>query len=179
MSSILQDFDISLQKLKTFNKQIVGNRKNIDGFQREVFEGLNEINEKVNILKGLIKKLQDEIQHSKQNISSNTDLISQKDANVDNNTRIITRLRQEIVMLKEKNEELIDQLGKKQRPYYPPDNSSDELRRCRNSFEEMIDANKREQKQLNAQIDAIKKSKNDEELAKTKALELIKQYQQR
>jgi hypothetical protein len=179
MSNILSDFNTSLQKLKTFNKNIVSNRQNIDKFQNEVSEGLNEINEKVNILKGLIKKLQDEIQHSKQNISSNTSLITQKDANVDNNTRIITRLRQEIAMLKQQKEELTRELENKPVPYYPPDNSLEELQKCRNSFRDMMAANKTEKTQLNAQIDAIQKSKNDEELAKTKALDLIKQHQQR
>jgi hypothetical protein len=186
MSNILTDFNASLKKLKTFNKQIVGNRQNIDKFQREVSEGLHEINEKVNILKGLIKKLQDEIQTSKQNITSNTSLISQKDANVDNNTRIILRLRQEVTSLTKEVSDLTEENDKKQHDlnrlretaFESPDNLA-ELNAYKVKFQEMMDSNEIEQKQLNAKIKAIQNSKDDEESAKKKALDLIKQYQQR
>lgn len=183
MSNILTDFNTSLQKLKIFNKQIVGNRQNIDGFQREVSEGLNEINAKVNILKGLIKRLQDEIKTSKQNISSNTSLITQKDANVDNNIRIITRLRKEIddlniqkqqlesnqKQLEERNTNLQNAISK----------SVNDLKECKTQLEKMREDNEKEKKQINAQISSIQNSKNDEELAKKKALDLIKQHQER
>ena len=187
MSNILTDFNKSLNKLKTFNKQIVGNRKNIDGFQREVSEGLNEINEKVNILKRLIKKLQDEIQTSKQNISSNTSLISQKDSNVENNNRIILRLRKEVADLTKEVDDLTKENDEKQKEInrlrqlgyssYVPDNS--ELNEYKKRFKEMMDTNENQQKQLNKKIEVIQKSKDEEESAKKKALDLIKQYQQR
>ena len=110
MSTILQDFDASLQKLKTFNKKIISKTTNIDDFQREVFEGLNEIDTKINILQGLIKDLKLQVIAHKKEIHENTDLQSKHESSIAENTRNIDDLREQISKLQEEKQTLTKQI---------------------------------------------------------------------